>query len=138
MNELKVFLDENREEYTAIKNMLNEKENENSHYISFISYDNHIKKKRSIKKDSCKTTRLITDENINTIKRNKISKLKEDFFNKNVQEENENINKLNVNDKENYQNKDLTPKIKHIKYKSVNNNNDLLKENIQDIILNKS
>ena len=131
MNELKVFLDENREEYTAIKNMLNEKENENSHYISFISYDNHIKKKRSIKKDSCKTTRLITDENINTIKRNKISKLKEDFFNKNAQEENENINKLNVNDKENCQNKDLTQKIKHIKYNSVNNNNDLLKENTQ-------
>ena len=76
---------------------------------------------------------MITDENVNTLKRNKISKLKEDFFNKNVQEENENINKLNVNDKENYQNKDLTPKIKHIKYKSVNNNNDLLKENIQDI-----
>jgi hypothetical protein len=131
MNELKVFLDENREEYTAIKNMLNEKENENSHYISFISYDNHIKKKRSIKKDSCKTTRLITDENINTIKRNKISKLKEDFFNKNAQEENENINKLNVNDKENCQNKDLIQKIKHIKYNSVNNNNDLLKENTQ-------
>ena len=130
MNELKVFLDENREEFTAIKNMINE--NENSHYISFISSDNNIKKKRSMKKDSCKTTRMITDENINNLKRNKISKLKEDFFNKNVQEENENINKLNVNDKENCQNKDLTPKIKHIKYKSVNNNNDLFKENIQD------
>ena len=95
MNELKVFLDENREEFTDIKNMINE--NENSHYISFISSDNNIKKKRSIKKDSCKTTRMITDENVNTLKRNKISKLKEDFFNKNVQEENENINKLNVN-----------------------------------------
>ena len=44
MNELKVFLDENREEFTAIKNMINE--NENSHYISFISSDNNIKKKR--------------------------------------------------------------------------------------------
>ena len=130
LNELKVFLDENREEFTAIKNMINE--NENSHYISFISSDNNIKKKRSIKKDSCKTTRMITDENLNTLKRNKISKLKEDFFNKNVQEENENINKLNVNDKENCQNKDLVPKIKHIKYKSVNNNNDLLKGNNHD------
>ena len=131
MNELKIFLDENREEFTAIKNIINE--NENSHYISFISSDNNnIKKKRSIKKDSCKTTRMVTDENLNTLKKNKISKLKEDFFNKNVKEENENINKLNVNDNSNCQDKDLTPKIKHIKYKSVNNNNDLFKENNQN------
>ena len=131
MSELKSFLDKNREEFTVIKNMLNE--NENSHYISFISTDNNnIKKKRSIRKDSCKTTRMITDENLNTLKSNKISKLKENFFNSNNQEENENINKLNVNDKENCQNKDLTPKIKHIKYKSVNNNNDLFNENNQN------
>ena len=131
MNELKIFLDENREEYNAIKNMINEQEN--SHYISFISTDNNnIKKKRSIKKDSCKTTRMITDENVNTLKKNKISKLKEDFFNKNVLEENENINKMNVNDKDNCENKDLAPKIKHIKYKSVNNNNDLFNENNQN------
>lgn len=45
LNELKVFLDENREEFTAIKNMINE--NENSHYISFISSDNNIKKKEA-------------------------------------------------------------------------------------------
>ena len=127
MNELKEFLDKNREEFNTIKNMLNE--HENSHYISFISIDNNVKRKKSMKKDSCKTTRLITDENVDTLKRNKISKLKEDFFNKNVSEDNENINKLNVNDKENCQNKDLAPKPKHIKYRSVNNNIDLLEVN---------